>query len=263
MPCRPDAACVMAAILAHASNVPVYIRDWDRNGRMADPATGSARRPGEPNADPPRPSPCARVAFARSGQYRPTLRDRIDPAFSVTRVPSGEPSSNQARRYQPPSHRFARWHRAAGPTRCKQRSAKAGHRAAVRVAEIASALHRGRSRARHFRLCRGADQVHAIVPVSRSHQRQAVLSKAQAALDGAHAVFDTESRLFATRSRQVVVRILVGIRARRPSRKVYRSRRARRCRRSSRHSDTSQRQPQKIVRTMGAYAAPDGGCHQC
>ncbi len=74
-------------------------------------------------------------------------------------------------------------------------------RAGVRFPRTAQALHTGKIPARRFHPCRAAHQVHAVVPVARADERQAVLAAAEALQDGPHAVIVQTCRFLGARGR--------------------------------------------------------------
>src|SRR5688572_29972949 len=98
-----------------------------------------------------------------------------------------------------------------------------------------------------------ADQVHAIVPVARSHQRQTVLPVSQAVANGARAVF-VKARRFAGAPRLVVIRFLIRAECA-PLEEMYALIEHIRVAGDLDVPAGGERKPEVVVRTTGAYAA--------
>ncbi len=148
--------------------------------------------------------------FTGPGQHRPALRNRVDRAFLIDRgserraivkpgaaIPGAVPGVPLEIAPQLPGFQTA----AAGEGRIAVKLGKRGERRQHLVQE--------EPQPDAFTLAVDADQVHAVVPVAGTHQRQAVHAESQPVQDRPHAVL-VQARRFRRTPGQVVVRLLLG-----------------------------------------------------
>ncbi len=258
---------VLPAIFPHARQVPFDVAGIQvRICRTADPAIGSAHRPGGQVACRPRPWPCASAAaLARAGKDRPALRNRIDLAFGVLRGAQRRRRrrSRRAGTIRRPS-RAARYSGAAARLRSRQRSAKRrSPRSRASSPNCVSTSYRKKPSQTLSPLPCSPTRFMPSFQSPRAHQRQAVLAEAQARVDRRARNARTAFAASSDCAGQIVVRrprpaSAAGLRGNGPVR------RARRCRRCSAHSGTS---PTAATgnhpNNACAHRGPSGGCHQC
>ena len=136
------------------------------------------------------------LRIAGAAEHRPALRQRIDLAFrigwrsrAVRRCRSRRGDTiGRPRRV---ARCFARSCRAS----LRQRSAKATSlRAARQVGKLGQHVVEEERQPDAFAAALLADQVHAIVPIAATHQRQAVIAEFQSVLDGADAMLVKRGR---------------------------------------------------------------------
>ena len=145
--------------------------------------------------------------IARPGEHRPTLRNRIDLAFDVVRgakrraivkvgaaIPGAVPAVLFEALAQARALGRAEFGEGGVTVPVRQRSELAQH-----FVEEEAEPHA-------FPLALDADPVHAVVPVARADQRQAVLTKAESPPDGSHAVL-----VQALSSKGATGQVIVGI----------------------------------------------------
>ena len=139
---------------------------------------------------------------------------------ALTTDPSGVPSSKKARRYQSPSHAVLLRARPSGRRRGRAtRSARArSPRASASRANSQRVVCRNQPSQTLSPRPSGADAVHAVVPVARADQGQAVRADGEAPVERAGAVLEQRAVLGGDRGLEVRV-VAAPSRAAGPSRK--------------------------------------------
>ncbi len=257
--CRPDRGVgVLAAVFAHAGHVALDISGVqvglvERRVEQLDQARFAPNQ-----ACVQRLHGTARMIGIRdAGQHRPTLRDRVDLAFAVARraqrgavvepgaaIPAAVPGVLFDVFAQTVAFRCAEFGEIGVVVLPRQR------------AELAQHLDQEEAQPDALALAVDADPIHAVVPVAGADQRQAVFTKAHAVPDGAHAMLIQAFRAFGLAG-QVVVGLVV--RVERVACQIGNMFLQHAGVAAAQHiAAGGQRQPQVIVGTMGAHAAPGG-----
>ncbi len=193
------------------------------------------------------------AGFPGSGQHRPGLRDRIDPARrapgraerrTVVEIGAAVPG--------------------AVPTVVGERTAQRRHVSTPAFGEIASSARLGERCERLERRMEepaephalaasaGTDEVHAVVPVARAHERQAMDADRQISLDAQHAV--VEQRSDASGLPRLVEGIVLVRRQRRPFDERHRLIEDRRIAGGGDIGRGNVGEPGGIVRDMSSYS---------
>ena len=252
---RPERGMrVLAAVLAHAGNVALDVarRRPRRVERRIEQLHDAGVGVHEMRMEGVHRAPGA-LGRRRAREHRPALRDRVDPALGVacraerravvepgTAVPGAVPRGG----FDAPGKRLRFALALRGETcvgaRPRQRRVALQHRNQEEREPDALAL------------AAGADEVHAVVPVARSHERQAMDAPAERVPDGAHAVL-VEARGLLRDLRRLVDRSLAFADGAAFEKRATRIEHAR----VARHLDVArdrQRQPEVVVGTARADA---------
>ena len=188
---RPDAGMrVLAAVLAHPGRIGLDVAGARlRRRRGADRAGGAGRPRGRPGALRARPSPDAGAPRVPPGEHRPGLGDQVDAALFV----GGRAERRAVVEEGAPVP-------LAVPAGALERATPAARGVAPGrgARDVAAALGQRREafddvdqepgEPDRFAPAFVADPVHAVVPVARAHQRQAVRADGQAVVDRPGAV---------------------------------------------------------------------------
>ena len=184
---------------------------------------------------------------------------------SFVAEPSGVPSSKKARRYQSPSQPFAleRLPQRVACARASARRVRARRRAPRRSA--AKPGERGVQEPAEpdaLALAAAPDAVHAVVPVARAHQRQAVRADREAASSARAQCSNSERRLGRSLRLEVVVRPDPGTQ-RRSVEERHHLVEHRVVAGDGEVAIDRVRQPHRSSEIRVRTPRPDGGCHQC